>query len=70
MAQLLLAVNFIHKKGIVHRDLKLDNILLNSSTQGNFDVRIADFGLASTLKENSKLQLRCGTPTYIGPEIL
>lgn len=49
--QLLLAVDFIHKKNIVHRDLKPENILLNSKAVGVFDVRIADFGLATKVIE-------------------
>lgn len=55
MAQLLLAVDFMHKKGVVHRDLKLDNILLSSSEASVFDVRIADFGLAANLKPGEVL---------------
>ena len=40
----------MHSKYIVHRDLKLANILLNSNEEGVLDIRIADFGLAKKLK--------------------
>ncbi|CDW77617.1 serine threonine protein kinase [Stylonychia lemnae] len=70
MAQLLLAVDFMHQRNIIHRDLKLDNILLKSSKQGIYEVRIADFGLAKQLKQGEILSHKCGTPSYIAPEIL
>ena len=40
-------MDFIHKKGIVHRDIKLDNILINKREDGEYKVKIADFGMAS-----------------------
>ena len=46
----MLAIDFMHSKYIVHRDLKLANILLNSNEEGVLDIRIADFGLAKKLK--------------------
>jgi len=60
----------MHQKRIVHRDLKPENILLNSKEDGVLDVRIADFGLAVELQEEEKLTKKCGTPSYIAPEVL
>ncbi|CDW83189.1 serine threonine protein kinase [Stylonychia lemnae] len=70
MEQLLLGMHFIHQLNIVHRDLKLDNILLNTNEFGKYEIKIADFGLAVSLKQSEKIFKKCGTPTYIAPEIL
>lgn len=66
-------MDFIHQKNIVHRDIKLDNILINRIEEEEFNVKIADFGLAVFLPEgeaNPKLNEKCGTPCYVAPEIL
>ncbi|TNV85620.1 hypothetical protein FGO68_gene14086 [Halteria grandinella] len=71
MMQLLLALDFMHKREIVHRDIKLDNILLNKVSEGHFDVKIADFGLAAKLSSISGVLTEiCGSAGYIAPEIL
>ena len=56
--------------GFMHRDYKLDNILLNSVDEGHLDIRVADFGLACEVPHGKKLFRNCGTPTYIAPEML
>ena len=64
-------MDFMHKRQIVHRDIKLDNILLNKVSEGHFDVKIADFGLAAKLPESSGyLTEICGSAGYMAPEIL
>jgi serine/threonine protein kinase len=47
LEQLLLTLDYIHKRGVVHRDIKLDNILINRIEDDGYDVKIADFGLAA-----------------------
>jgi len=66
LGQVLEAVDFCHKNGIVHRDIKPDNILLDE--QG--DVKLADFGLSTKFTAGEKLNRACGSPSYIAPEIL
>ncbi|KAM3132787.1 hypothetical protein pb186bvf_015092 [Paramecium bursaria] len=64
--QLFTAVSFFHNSNIMHRDLKLGNIMMNSKQ----NIKIIDFGLATILND-SKLHgyKQCGTPGYIAPEI-
>ncbi|CAD8043014.1 unnamed protein product [Paramecium primaurelia] len=62
------ALEYLHTKNIMHRDIKLENILLKDKSE-NFDLKIADFGLAS-YTESELIIKRCGTPGYVAPEIL
>ncbi|CAD8098984.1 unnamed protein product [Paramecium primaurelia] len=65
---LLETVQYIHEQGILHRDLKPDNILLRNETQKYV---IIDFGLADIYREDGQyLFKKCGTPGYCAPEIL
>lgn len=68
MIQLLLSVDFMHRKGIVHRDLKLENILLLDNESLN--VCLADLGMACTIDNFEALKQKCGTPGFVAPEIL
>lgn len=63
MFNLLSAVEYAHSLGIIHRDIKLQNILVGKEI---YDVYLADFGF-STTEKSSDLQL--GTPGYMAPEI-
>lgn len=65
--QLVEGCRYIHSQHVIHRDLKLGNMLLN----GNMQVKIADFGLATRVKyEGEKKMGVCGTPNYVAPEVL
>ena len=52
--------------GICHRDLKAENILFNN--EGN--LKLADFGLCSFIKDGQPQSTMCGSPNYVAPEII
>ncbi|KAI9315523.1 kinase-like domain-containing protein [Dichotomocladium elegans] len=64
-AEVLLALEYLHNKNIVYRDLKPENLLLDSKGH----IRITDFGFAKYVPENVTWTL-CGTPDYLAPEVI
>ncbi|XP_014681065.1 PREDICTED: MAP/microtubule affinity-regulating kinase 4-like isoform X2 [Priapulus caudatus] len=74
--QMISAVDHLHRHGIIHRDLKVENLLLDE----NRDIKIIDFGLSNTLKVSTGEDgqtivqefciTQCGSPAYAAPELL
>ena len=64
--QIVLTLQYIHEHNIVHRDIKLDNILIDLDN----NIKICDFGVSKIIKNNESMIEQCGTPAYIAPEIL
>lgn len=63
------AIGFCHSKSVAHRNLKPENLLLQSEDDDSA-IKIADFGFAKKVLTPNSLSTQCGTPGYVAPEIL
>lgn len=64
--QVVYGLAHCHCRSVLHRDIKLDNILLDNDGE----IKICDFGVSRIIKKNQKITEQCGTPAYIAPEII
>jgi serine/threonine protein kinase len=66
--QLIEGIQYIHRKNVVHRDIKLENILIDNLGK----IKICDFGISKLLKGDADELMNdcCGTPAYMAPEVV
>eukprot|EP00415_Alexandrium_ostenfeldii_P002691 UN2691 len=64
--QVCQGIRYLHDRHIVHRDVKLENLLLDEGGT----VKVIDFGFSTIVPPGKKLKIFCGTPSYMAPEIV
>lgn len=65
-AEILLALEQLHKHAIVYRDLKLENIMIS----GDGHIKLIDFGLSKVIGQGGRTFTACGTADYLAPEVI
>lgn len=65
-AQIVLALEYLHNKNLIYRDLKPENVLVDN----NGYLKLADFGFIKQLDKCERTYTFCGTPEYLAPEII
>eukprot|EP00775_Hariotina_reticulata_P009903 gene9903-10060_t len=66
LQQIVAGLQYCHDNEVVHRDIKLENILLDATN----NMKLIDFGLAAFYATGKKLRVHCGSPSYAAPEIV
>ena len=66
LQQVVAGLEYCHRREVVHRDVKLENLLLDVNNQ----IKIIDFGLSAFFIPGKRLRVHCGSPSYAAPEIV
>jgi len=68
MKKILRGLAYMHNLGIMHRDLKFENLMLMNKKISS--IRFIDFGLATFIDDENYIHKRCGTPGFVAPEVI
>ena len=68
--QMLTSIEYCHSQGIVHRDIKLENFLVDIDNDGTIIVKLSDFGLACKYEADQPPTTKCGSILSVAPEML
>lgn len=68
--QILLAVKYMHKRNVCHRDIKMENIMYAASDTDDARIKLIDFGLSNKFTKGEKMIKACGTVYTAAPEML
>lgn len=69
MKRILAGLNHIHSLGIIHRDIKMDNVMIED-IEDLKSIKIIDFGFSAFKSNENYLNEKCGTIGYFAPEII
>lgn len=67
LQQICSTINYLHSIHICHRDIKLDNIMINPDT---LETKLIDFGFATKFNDRVRMKGKIGTPYYVAPEVI
>ena len=66
VAQMVMGIGYLHMRNIIHRDLKLENVVMAPDGY----IKVIDFGLSKILQPGSLAKSQCGTAAYVSPQVI